>query len=440
MYRRVQWIRSGSSKMCPLLRKEALEWYRQVNYMPCFLQRTILSFKQRWRKLPVIVQLNDDLGINEARFMAFKSSAKIIKELPVINSFAARVTQKQLEALTKSPGVHRIWYDRPVHAVLDVASPVTRANQVWETGYTGRGVTVAVLDTGIYDHPDFSSPHNRITGFVDLINGSSAPYDDHGHGTHVAGDIGSGGNKSTGTYQGPAPEANLVGVKVMDKYGMGSLSTVIEGLDWCIRKKDELGISIVNLSLGSSATESYRHDPLCQAVEQVWSKGMVVCAAAGNDGPTEKTINSPGIDPVIITVGALDDGNTIDSVDDSIAEFSSRGPTVDGLVKPDVVAPGVNITSLTSPGGKHSKKNKSNTDPWYISMSGTSMATPICAGVVALMLQANPTLTPDEIKQYLKKTSVDMGHNSFLQGNGLIDAQQAVQAVTKKSGLATNHP
>lgn len=430
MYREVKWIRTGSPKLCSMLRKEALEWYRPIKYIPCFIQQPLMFLKQRLRKLPVIVQLNESITTQRLQNVALETGTRLQKELSIINAFTAKVSVKELEALTNNPGIKKIWYDRSVHALLDIASPVVKAPEIWETGFDGKGVTVAVLDTGIYEHPDLTTPSNRILAFVDLVKNSAAPYDDHGHGTHVAGDIGSGGASSSGFYRGPAPQVNLVGVKVLDKQGSGSLSTVIQGLNWCINKKEELGIKVINLSLGSKATASYRDDPLCQAVEKAWLEGIVVCAAAGNEGPSEKTINSPGIDPVIITVGAVDDKNTVDMHDDKIAEFSSRGPTIDGLVKPDVVAPGVNIISLNVPGSINDKRNKGNNQRWYTSMSGTSMATPVCAGVVALMLQANPGLTPDEVKYYLKKTAIDTGNDQLIQGTGLVDAHRAVEVVS----------
>lgn len=205
---------------------------------------------------------------------------------------------------------------------------------------------------------------------------------------------------------------------------------MIEGIQWCINNKDDLGIRVLNMSLGSAATESYKNDPVCQAVEKAWQAGIVVCVAAGNDGPQPQTINSPGIDPLVITVGALDDINTISPEDDQVAGFSSRGPTVDNLTKPDILAPGADIISLRSPGSLLDKKNRqSRVDNWYTSLSGTSMATPVCSGVVAQILQLNSSLTPDQVKARLMETARTLHLEPNIQGAGVIDAQKAAGLV-----------
>ena len=185
---------------------------------------------------------------------------------------------------------------------------------------TGDGVTIAIIDTGIYQHPDLT---DRITEFVDFINNETNAYDDNGHGTHCAGDAASASVK----YMGPAPKANLVGVKVLDKLGSGSLETVMQGVDWCIqynRNNSGKKIDIISMSLGAPPQED---DPMVKIVEAAWTAGIVVCVAAGNDGPDNNTISSPGISKAVITVGALDDRNTDDKRnDDDVAGFSSRGP------------------------------------------------------------------------------------------------------------------
>jgi serine protease AprX len=343
----------------------------------------------------------------------------------MIRATAIRVTSKGLEEILDHPSVRRIHADREVNAFLDVASPTVEAPQLWPEGVTGKGVTAAVIDTGIHPHTDLEG---RIVAFKDFVGERQFPYDDNGHGTHVAGDIASNGDASEQRYRGPAPEASLVGVKVLNKMGSGSLSTVIAGVDWCIQNKERYNIRVINLSLGSEATSSHEDDPVCKIVEKAWREGIVVCAAAGNDGPERGTIGSPGIAPSIITVGAMDDKKTIGRSDDTIANFSSRGPTIDGLVKPDVVAPGVDIISLRSPNSFLSKQI-GGSGP-YISMSGTSMATPICAGIVALMLDKNPNLIPDEAKQILRQTAEDRGLEPNVQGQGYVHAKRAVDATT----------
>lgn len=424
--REVSWIRASSNKLCPEVRKAALEWYRPLKKVPCFIQKPFKFLKQRWRKIPVIVQLDNSLaGIYSSRILAASVGCTVQRELGLLNAFSTKVNAKNLELLVNNRRVKKIWYDREVKAVLDVASPTVQSPALWENNLTGQGVVVAVLDTGIYDHPDLSG---RIKAFNDLVNQKTNPYDDNGHGTHVAGDIASNGSQSGFRYCGPAPEAEVVGVKVLDKMGSGSFSTVIEGIQWCIDNKESLKIKVINMSLGAAAIESYQNDPVCQAVEKAWQAGIVVCAAAGNDGPEPKTISTPGIDPIIITVGALDDINTTNPDDDDVAEFSSRGPTIDDLIKPDILAPGANIISLRSPGSMLDKKNsQSRVDNWYSSFSGTSMATPVCCGVVAQMLQADGSLTPEQVKARLIETARKLGDlDPNVQGAGVIDAQEAV--------------
>jgi serine protease AprX len=353
-----------------------------------------------------------------------RSCDSIGGEIRLLNGCYGRLHPDTIRDLTDHEGVFRIYYDREVHAFLDVASKTTRSFEVHDRlGFTGKGVTIAVIDTGIHPHGDLTKPDNRIIAFADLVGNREEAYDDHGHGTHCAGDAAGGGYHSEGLYVGPAPEANLVGVKVLDAEGGGRLSTVIRGVEWCVEHKEELGIRILSLSLGAPAYESYRDDPLCQAVERAWHSGLVVCAAAGNEGPEPLTISTPGIDPVILTVGAADDRNTPDRSDDEKAPFSSRGPTIDQLVKPDVYAPGADIVSLSAPGSTLEELLPENrVGEHYIHLSGTSMATPICAGVVALMLEANPYLSPNDVKSILMSTAQPMAGDQA----GYLDARKAV--------------
>lgn len=425
IFQEVSWIRTNNSKFCPQLRKNALEWYRPFRFVPCFMQKYFKAIKQRFRKIPVIVQMNYMRGEGiSVKSIAKESKCRVHKELNVINSFCTKVNSKSLETLAGSSMVKKIWYDRKVTAVLDIASQTVNSKALWNSNKTGKNITVAVLDTGIYNHPDLSG---RIIGFKDFINNRNSPYDDNGHGTHVAGDIASSGISSNFRYRGPAPDALLVGVKILNAAGSGTLSGIIQGIQWCINNKDEYNIRIINMSLGAPAVQSYWDDALCQASESAWYSGIIVCAAAGNEGPEYRSIGTPGIDPVIITVGALDDSNTVSRSDDSIADFSSRGPTVDNFLKPDIVAPGANIVSLRSPNSTLDKQNKqARVGQYYISLSGTSMAAPICCGVIAQILETNPSLTPDEVKERLISTASPLtGYDENSQGAGLINADRA---------------
>lgn len=424
IFQEVAWIRSHGNKFCQTLKSSAMEWYRPLKHVPCFLQKPFKYLKQRWRKIPVIVQADGSRSGECASVdLAALAGCSVHRELTLIDSFSTRVNARSLELLARDGRVKRIWYDREVKAVLDVAAPTVQSPPLWDRGLTGKGITVAVVDTGIYNHPDLAG---RIVGFKDLVNKKSKLYDDNGHGTHVSGDIASDGSRSGFRYRGPAFEAGLVGVKVLDKTGSGQLSTVIEGVQWCIDNRAALGIRVINMSLRATAGEPYANDPLCQAVEKAWLSGIVVCVAAGNEGPNPKTIGTPGIDPLVITVGALDDRNTAVPGDDLVADFSSRGPTVDGLTKPDVLAPGVNIISLRSPGSYIDKRNReTRVGDWYASLSGTSMATPVCAGVVAQLLQLDGSLTPDQVKARLMKSARTLNLDPNIQGAGAVNAREA---------------
>jgi len=320
-----------------------------------------------------------------------------------------------------------------------------------ELGYDGSGVGVAVIDSGITPwHDDLAGDgvSQRVDRFVDFVAGRAASYDDYGHGTHVAGIIAGNGFDSGGARAGVAPNARLIVLKVLDGAGTGRISDVIAALDYVAANKDALNIRVVNLSVATGVYESYFLDPLTVAAERVVSSGVVVVAAAGNLGRDRNGramyggITAPGNAPWVLTVGASSHMGTIDRSDDTIAPFSSRGPTaIDRAAKPDLVAPGVGIESLSAPGSAFYTKQSSWLLPGtassttffpYLSQSGTSMSAPVVSGVVALMLQANPSLTPGDVKAILLSTSrMDSRYDAMTQGAGFVDAKAAVdQALT----------
>ena len=340
------------------------------------------------------------------------------------NTGYGKLTPQMIRQIKGHDAVDRIFYDRKVTTLLDIASRQIGAINVREQyHFTGKGITIAVIDTGVFPHADLIKPTNRIIAFKDFINEQEGPYDDNGHGTHCAGDAAGNGLRSEGLYTGPAPEASIIGLKVLDQDGGGNLSTIMEGIAWCIKHKEEYNIRIISLSLGAQSYESYRDDPLSIAAQEAWHNGITVCAAAGNSGPDPKTISTPALNPFIITVGSTADQNTVERSDDKIAEYSSRGPTIDSLIKPDIYSPGTDIISLLSPGSALEKQIPEQIiDEDYIQLSGTSMATPICAGVIALMLEANPELSPNDVKSILQTTSEPALGDLW----GYIKAQEAV--------------
>lgn len=420
-----QWMLTHSSRMDTALKRRLLEAYGSLRRFPCFLQRQTRWLLERFVTLPVIIQFDGDFneGQNTELQALIAKSSKVIS-LPMINAMAVRLSVRDLQAVCDVGGVAGIALDREVKTMLDNATSTVGSRAAHARGVTGRDVTVAVIDTGIHPHPDLEG---RIIAFQDFINGRTAVYDDNGHGTHCAGCVASNGSQSGGVYAGTAPEAQLVGVKVINKTGTGMLSTIIQGVEWCVRNRESYGIRVISMSLGAQANTSAANDPLVQAVEQAWNAGIVVCAAAGNEGPSSGTITSPGISPLVITVGAADDRGTLPQTDDIVADFSSRGPTIDGLVKPDVVAPGVNITSLRAPGSFVDKINSaSRVGEFYFTLSGTSMATPIVAGMCAQLLQEYPTLTPQDVKNMLRAYAVSLGDTANNQGAGEVQYPRVI--------------
>ncbi len=430
----VNLVRRHPKKLDKALRQELVGLYKPFRWIPCFLHSPLERIFKQVKKFAVIIEF-EDTGETSLDNMWLVHNltkqhirSKIKHKYPGIRCCSAFLTASALEdMLNNHSHIKRIHKDREVHALLDKAVPSIKADTLHANGLTGKDVTIAVVDTGIYPHPDLTRPESRIVAFKDLVNNRLRAYDDNGHGTHCAGDAAGNGFSSNAKYVGVAPDANLVGVKVLDKQGSGSLSTVMAGIQWCIDNKQKNNIDIISMSLGSTATVPAAEDPMVKIVEKAWDAGIVVCVAAGNEGPDQKTISSPGISAKVITVGAMNDMNTVSRKDDQVADFSSRGPTLDGLNKPDVLCPGVNIISLRSPRSYLDKVNRSSrVDKDYFSLSGTSMATPICAGLVALMLQNKPGLTPNQVKNNLLTTAEDWGLPYIVQGQGYVDAQKAL--------------
>lgn len=289
-------------------------------------------------------------------------------------------------------------------AKLDVALPTLGVDKLHQKGIKGKGITWAVIDTGINaSHPDLEG---QVIGWKDFIEATDSPVDPQGHGTHVGSTIDGTGKASDGKFVGVAPEAKLVGVRVLDADGSGSFSDVIKGIQWVVEHKDEFGIRGFNMSLGGTSFSSYKNDPVAQAVEKAVAAGLVAEIAAGNSGPSQGTVSTPGIAPSAETIGALDDKGTVDRSDDGVARFSGTGPTkVDKLQKPDLLFPGVKITAALSPGSALDSPDIPHVGDKYITISGTSMATPYGSGVSILMLSVNPDLTPQQVKEIKTRTA-----------------------------------
>jgi subtilisin family serine protease len=366
----------------------------------------------------------------------------------------ANVPDTSLGALARLAGVSGVSLDRRVHGTMERTGATVGATWVHDSlDLDGTGIGIAVIDSGVANwHDDLGS--SRVMRFVDFVGFQTAAYDDYGHGTHVAGIIAGDGHDSGGRRRGIAPGATLLVEKVLDASGQGYISNVIAAIDYAIANKDALRLRVLNLSVAAGVYESYETDPLTLAAKRAVEAGLVVVSAAGNLGkgpggrPQYGAIGAPGNAPWVITVGASSHNGTVDRSDDTIAGFSSRGPTaLDYQAKPDVVAPGVGIESLTEAGSTLFNTKplmrlwgtvQTATEP-YLSMSGTSMASPVVTGTIALMLQANPALTPNLVKAILQFTAESRdGYNALTQGAGFLNTRGAVElAQSLASGTST---
>ncbi|HKP22047.1 MAG TPA: S8 family peptidase [Thermoleophilaceae bacterium] len=320
-----------------------------------------------------------------------------------------------------------------------------QANKAWNRA-TGRGVGVAVIDTGIAGNlVDFQTPGwngSRVIASAVTNPCASDAQDHYGHGTHVAGLIAGNGllyptdQQLFGKYMGVAPRANLVSVKVSDDDGNTTVLDVINGIQFAVDNKSAYNIRVINLSLSSAAAESYTTDPLDAAVEQAWNSGITVVVAAGNEALESDGVTfSPANDPWVITVGALDDKNTMLRLDDALAPWSSRGLTQDGVQKPEVLAPGVGLVSTLAANSDFAHTCPACVvDGRYFRAGGTSMATGVVSGAAALLIEAHPNWTPAQVKGALMATLVDVPG-----AGGVIDVNAALDAnATASVSLAPN--
>src|SRR5262245_4206248 len=367
-------------------------------------------------------------------------------KLDIINGVVLDVPNALLKQLAANPNVFRVHDDRPIYSHNYRTSVTVGARAVQDLlGYTGAGVGIAVIDSGVTSwHDDLTNANGgnypygnqRVTKFVDFVNGRSQPYDDNGHGSHVAGTILGNGRDSDGEKAGIAPNASLVSLKALDSNGQGTISHFIRALNWVAANAKAYNIRVLNVSIGAAIRESYWTDPLTVAAKAVADRGITVVVAAGNLGQNAKKelqwggVTAPANAPWVITVGASTTAGTLTRGDDEMAAFSSSGPTwLDFLAKPDLVAPGVGTASLSVPGSEfYSSQSKylvagSTALGYmpYLALSGTSMAAPVVAGTVALMLEANPKLTPNLVKAILQYTAQSYGYSALREGAGFLN-------------------
>jgi serine protease AprX len=390
-------------------------------------------------------------------------------QLTEFDAVAAYLTQDEIQALSSEDSVDMIVSDNPVFGLdyassLDVTNLAIGLDRVAAPatgGPTGAGVGVAVVDSGVATtSPDLAN--SRIVAWKDFVNGKLQPYDDAGHGTFVAGLIAGDGTASLPLdqggyadvqYRGVAPAADIIGVKVLDATGQGRASAVMSAVLWAVVHKDQYNIKVLNLSIGTNVSAPVEYDPIASAVEFAWKHGITVVCAAGNEGEFGPGgVTSPGNSPYVITVGASDTGQTESTTDDIMTYYSSVGPTLfDEYAKPDVVAPGNHVISIRARGSyidvnfsfnqipvaTYAPTAPAGTEMDYLSLSGTSTSAPVTAGAVALLLSADPTLTPDDIKLRLMNTADPLPDSSrYQQGAGAIDVAAALSDTSRANGYA----
>lgn len=391
-------------------------------------------------------------------------------DLSFIKALHASIPASRLDDLSEDSTVTYISPNHPIQSTLNNTTAAVLANYPWGLGLDGKGIGVAVIDSGVRQVEDLRTANkkkqSRVVYSFDTIGGGTD--DLYGHGTHVAGII--AGNAAASScpscdiaLQGIAPNAKILNFHALDQNGAGTDTSVINAIYQAIQMKALYNLRVMNLSVGRSVFESYKQDPLCHAVEAAWRAGIVVVVAAGNDGRDNSfnnngygTINAPGNDPYVITVGAMNTLGTPDRSDDVMTSYSSKGPTaIDHIVKPDIVAPGNKVISLQAqdstlvagypanvpPTGYYRDGNGKRPSPNYFMLSGTSMATPVVSGAAALLLQRHPRLTPDQVKARLMRsayktfpqytTITDSGvsytiqYDVFTVGAGYLDLQAA---------------
>ncbi|SFD31976.1 S8 family peptidase [Pseudoalteromonas denitrificans] len=376
-------------------------------------------------------------------------------ELAIINSFAVDLTSEQLKVL-KQYGDFKVTKNSDVKLSGSVASAyseqisvvnkIVNATSAHQVNNYGAGVTMAFLDTGLRQLTGIRADVyglQKTYGTYDAINDKTLNNDNeiNGHGTHVSSIAGNSELDIYGKPMGVAPNARMVGIKAFDFEGKGTYADIIRGIDWAVKYKDTLNIRVLNMSFSGPPRSYYWDDPLNQAVMKAWQSGIVVVASAGNKGPDPMSIGVPGNNPYIITVGAMTDHYTPDNTnDDRLTSFSSAGPTVEGFVKPDLVAPGGHMVGLLPSNTRLAKDHPEAHDGGkYFTMSGTSQATGVVTGIVALMLSQDPSLSPDDVKCRLLSTAKaafsdedTFAYSIFQQGSGLVDAQGAISSTQRE--------
>src|SRR4051812_1953765 len=403
-------------------------------------------------RVPVIVRELPGTGSGPERAVEALGGS-VTQQFSVLQGFSAEVPGDRLDALRATPGVSSVTQDASLElsskevedqagqsgSLYTIANQVTGASAMWDAGYTGQGVDVAVIDSGVVPVKGLDDPGKVVYG-PDLTleaNGAAKQKDTYGHGTHMSGIIagrdpeakGKKPSKDPTNFVGMAPDARIVSIKVADAKGQTDVSQAIAAIDWAVqnRNKNGLNIRVLNMSFGTDGVQDYVLDPLAFAAEQAWHKGIVVVVAVGNEGFGTGKVNNPAYDPYLIAVGSDSTNGTLTTDDDTVSSFSNDG---DGTRNPDVLAPGDKVVSLRDKGSY-----LDNTYPAarigdkLFRGSGTSKAAAVVSGAAALLISQRPELTPDQVKALLTGTAQSLPNAAVsAQGHGLIDLAAASAA------------
>ena len=404
----------------------------------------------------VVVQKLGQTNLPETQVT--QSGGRVMQTLSIINAFVAEMTAETAVELSRAETVRWVSLDAKVTSstcaqcvdIKNLASTyiyTIRADKAWNASpyLQGQGVGIAILDSGVNPNGDLYTNmgvNRQVANIRFNTDYNQNTSDGYGHGTHVSSVAAGDGSDSNGKYIGVAPMANVINVKVTNDDGSARASDVILGLQWVLENKNTYNIRVVNISFNSTVDESYHTSPLDAAVEILWFNKIVVVVSAGNQA--NGILYPPANDPFIITVGATDDKGTASINDDIVASFSAFGTTTDGIVKPDLVAPGNNVIArMVNTNMGMAKAHPANViSQTYFKMSGTSVSAPMVSGAVAILLQSEPNLTPDQVKYRLMTTANTTwnGYNSTKAGAGYLDISAAVKTKTTASANTNTLP
>lgn len=375
------------------------------------------------KSVPIIITLREPPS-NRFKNSISKNNGKMKYEYKFFYGIAANVTLSGIDRLSELPEVRYISYDRNAEVCMDKAPLFVGVNYNAPYQLTGKGINIAIIDTGVYPHGDLNRPRRVLLGFKDFVNSINDAYDDNGHGTHICGVIAGSGALSDGKYRGIAPGARIIMIKAFNNVGSGAFSDIIAAIEWAIENMEKYNLKILCLPFGCESIVPIKADPLSRICRIAWEKGLIVIAASGNKGPGSGTITTPGICPSIITVGALE-CKDMNIRNWKIPAFSGRGAKLGNQIKPEIVAPGVGITSLSSdlsyiPGASPLK----TLDNPYSCMTGTSVSCGIAAACISLVLEKMPHISGDDLKGILKLSCRSLNEPKISQGYGAISIEK----------------